>query len=371
VNSNSLSEIFYCTIVGGELMETLYVVVPNKCISNELEKMVEHFILNFPFVEYVQSANEIHDMRNKKILFALEIGFTGFDLPMLNFFEELKNKDKNFFLGSIATLLIHSNSELGTKGSAQDIIFLANNLGCAFIGKPLVEATSSLKNFLTWQKVLQFSLEEVCSDLCSKLGERLLNYKALLQKRNNKITVLYSAPHKFSNTLELWHMISKHLKEFDIKEIQIDNGKVLDCKGCSYKLCLHYGKHNSCFYGGVMVDDVLPAIEESTSVIWLCPNYNDAIAANLTATINRLTVLYHKIKFYDKTMFGVVVSGNSGSDSVAKQLIGALNLNKGFMLPPYALITETANDPKAIFNIKNIEAKAENFAKSITRNLSM
>ncbi len=37
-------------------------------------------------------------------------------------------------------------------------------------------------------------------------------------------------------------MASCELKEYDINEIQIENGKVQDCKGCSYKMCLHYGK---------------------------------------------------------------------------------------------------------------------------------
>ncbi len=164
-------------------------------------------------------------------------------------------------------------------------------------------------------------------------------------------------------------MISKHLKHLKIKEIQIENGKILDCKGCAYKLCLHYAKQNRCFYGGFMVDNVLPAIEEADGVVWLCPNYNDAIAANLTATINRITVLYNKMSFYNKSMFGIVVSGNSGSDSVAKQLIGALNINKGFRLPPYAIITETANDPKSIFKAQNIDLNSEIFAKNLIKGL--
>jgi len=331
--------------------------------------MIERFITIFSSVVYIKNTNEVCDLKNKKILFVMELGFTGFDLPMLSFFEELGPDNEEFFYGSTAALLVHSNSELGTKRAAQDIMFLANNLGCAFIGKPLVEATSTLKNFLTWQKTLQMPLEDICFDLCHKLSQRLFEYKASPNKGSKNITVLYSAPNKFSNTLELWRMISKHLKDFNIKEIQIDNGKVLDCKGCSFKLCLHYSNHNSCFYGGVMVENVLPSIEKSDSIVWLCPNYNDAIAANLTATINRLTVLYHKISFYNKSMFGVIVSGNSGSDSVAKQLIGALNVNKGFALPPHALITETANDPKSIFKVENIEKKAEYFAKHIIEGL--
>ena len=118
-----------------------------------------------------------------------------------------------------------------------------------------------------------------------------------------------------------------------------------------------------------MTENVLPAIEKADSIVWLCPNYNDAIAANLTATINRLTVLYHKTGFHDKSTFGVIVSGNSGSDSVAKQLIGALNINKGFRLPPYAIITETANDPNSIFKIEGIENKAKIFAKHMAEGL--
>lgn len=55
----------------------------------------------------------------------------------------------------------------------------------------------------------------------------------------------------------------------------------------------------------------------------LCPNYNDALSANLTAFINRLTSLFRTTRFYDKALFAVVVSGYSGSDIVAEQLIAA------------------------------------------------
>jgi len=163
----------------------------------------------------------------------------------------------------------------------------------------------------------------------------------------------------------LWNLVSKNLSSANIVELQIENGKVQDCKGCSFTLCQHYGKQNSCFYGGVMVENVLPTIESSDVVIWLCPNYNDSIAANLTAVINRLTVLYLKMSFTEKAIFSIVVSGNSGSDSVAKQLIGALNINKGFKLPPYFALMATANDPGAIFKVPDIEETARSFAENI------
>jgi multimeric flavodoxin WrbA len=114
-----------------------------------------------------------------------------------------------------------------------------------------------------------------------------------------------------------------------------------------------------------MVEEVLPAIEAADVIVWVCPNYNDSVSANMLAVINRLTVLYRQISFHDKMCFAVVVSGNSGSDSVTKQLIGALNINKGFQLPPYFSIMATANDPLKVLEIDGINEKAESMAKNI------
>jgi len=322
--------------------------------------MISSFADAFDACLVIRDLKDMDNLQNKKLLFAIEVD-TGFDIEMLQFISDLRKIAPYALQGSVGAVLIHSDTELGTKRFAQDIIFMANNMGCAFIGQPLVEATGEMKNFLTWQKTIDLPLEEICIDMCKKLGARLKEY---VHKRieTPKITAIYSSPHKYSNTLNLWRLINAHLGSYDIEEIQIENGRISDCKGCSYTLCRHYAKKNTCFYGGFMTENVLPSIEKADSVIWLCPNYNDSFSANIAATINRLTVLCKKQSFHDKTMFGVVVSGNSGSDSVAKQLIGALNINKGFRLPPYAILSETANDPGAILKVKDIEKKAKAYA---------
>lgn len=348
-------------------MKELFVIVPNKNISPMLSEMISA-VTSYTNYTLVQDSNHIPNLQNKKIFFASENTDIDCDIAMLEFFSKLYEKGDKCLLGSTAAVLVHSNTENGTKRTSQDIIYLANNLGCCFIGHCVIEATSSLRNFLTWQKTLSLSVEEICLNMCSRLRNRLLEYNPITIN-NPKILVLYSSPHKTSNTLDLWHMTSKNLAGYNIKELQIENGEVLDCKGCSYKLCTHYAKKNRCFYGGVMVHDVLPAIEESDAIIWLCPNYNDAVAANLTAVINRLTVLYRKIEFYDKNVFAVVVSGNSGSDSIVKQLIGALNINKGFRLPPYFSIMAIANDPGEIFKILQIEERTKEFAENIKKEI--
>ena len=101
----------------------------------------------------------------------------------------------------------------------------------------------------------------------------------------------------------------------------------------------------------------------------VCPNYNDALGANLAAFINRLTALVMTHKFYDKCLFGIVVSGYSGGDLVAQQLISALNMNKTFRLPGHFSLLETANNPKEILEIEGIEKRAESFARTILKNL--
>lgn len=353
-------------------MEYIYILAPNRNLSVQLNQMIvtaKAYINSMPDKQTI-IINEFSDLpiiNGKKLIFAAELDNILMDIPMLETLSAYSRKSKSAFRDCIGTLFVHSSNELGTKRAAQDIIFITNMLGCRFIGHPLVEATGNLNNFLTWQKSLKKSLKEICIDMCIKNTDRLINCSPKLIT-NPEILVLYSSPHKTSNTLDLWGMVSKHLEgAARITKIQIENGAIHDCKGCSYKLCMHYGKQNSCFYGGYMVENILPAVEKADAIVWLCPNYNDAISANLSATINRLTVLYHKISFYNKSLYAIVVSGNSGSDSVAKQIIGALNINKGFALSSNAILVETANDPKAIFKIANIENAAKVFAANILK----
>ncbi len=338
--------------------DKIYLVSPSSP-SSILSSMISE--IN-PYKTIV-SPLELMESSCRAVLFSCELSPLGYDYEMLKFLEELKSHDAklNHCRGA---LLIHSSSDLYTKDFAQQIIYLLNSMGMCFIGHPLVEATSTLRNFATWQKTLPLSLEEIALLQAKKLGLRLRE-GIVSHKKPGKITVLYSSPHKSSNTLQFWHLVKEHLGQFQIDEIQIENGKVVDCKGCSYTLCLHYGKQHSCFYGGFMVEDILPAIELCDVLLFLCPNYNDSISANLTAVINRLTVLYNLMSFHTKAVLGIVVSGNSGGDSVAKQLIGALNINKGFYLPPKAVFTATANDPNDICKIPNIFELAETYAEQI------
>ena len=157
------------------------------------------------------------------------------------------------------------------------------------------------------------------------------------------------------------------LTGIDTKEISLRNGTLADCEGCTFELCLHYGEQDSCFYGGVMVEEVYPALRDADALLMVCPNYNDALGANLTAFINRLTAMYRAHPFSDKALFAIVVSGYSGSDMLASQLIAALNMNKSFYLPPRFCFAATAHEPGSAMRISGINAQIDAFAEGIQK----
>lgn len=347
----------------------LYVILPNGSPSIQLTKMIKAAIGNYDAI-MIDSSPLIYNLQNKKILFCLELDELGFDLEMLSYICLNFKSKKDILSSSTGVLLVHSTTELYTKRAAQDMIFTCNSLGCSFIGQPLVEATVTLNNFLTWQKTMDYPLDYICLQMCQKLIVRLMESIPIVLS-NPQLTVLFSTLNKNSNTMDLWKMVKENLKGYEFDEIQIENGKIHDCKGCSFKTCLHYAKQNSCFYGGYIVESVLPSIEKADIIVFLCPNNNDALSANITAMINRLTVLYRKINFQSKNIFCVIVSGNSGGDSIAKQLIGALNINKGFRLPKGAFLLETANDPLSIFKVESIKSTAKCFAENILRQINI
>jgi len=335
--------------------------------SHQLINMVSAAIKGKESV-IIRSSKELPDLRNQKIIFAVELDYSGINISLMEMMSELANRGNDSLLGSTGALLVHSSTELYTKSKAANLIFLANQLGCSFIGHPLIEATGELKNFRTWQKNMDLTLEEISLELSNRLANRLIDHK-LINFENPKLAYLHSSSRATSNTLSLWQMIESNLNDWDIEELYVENGSVFDCYGCAYKTCLKFGETKSCFYGGVMTEKILPAVEDSDVLVWICPNYNDSISSNLTAVINRLTTLYRQISFNDKMIYAVIVSGNSGSDSIAKQLIDALNINKGFYLPPYFCLMEIANDAGSLLKVPNINDKARLFADKIKSNL--
>ncbi len=313
-------------------------------------------------VEIFHAFDKTHHFKNRKILFAVAIDATGIHLPYYKMLQQIR-KGELTFSGCVGGVLIDGESELYTKSIARELMFAMNQKGCLFIGRGLVEATAVLQNFEVRAANENCTKLQAYHNATLELIERIVQYQAV--KRKKRVLVLHASHGDVSNTLSLWEMTKKHLAQYELQEISLRNGTVDDCGACPYELCMHFSKKSQCYYGGVIVTDVYPAILDCDALVILAPNYNDAMSANLTAFVNRLTALFRRTYFYEKGLFSMVVSGYSGGDIVAEQILGALSINKTFLLPPHFSLVETANLSGSIFEVPQIEMRAEQFAKTI------
>ena len=308
-------------------------------------------------------------LRNRRLLVAAAIPSSGVNMELYQFLAFLRTHP-GCLEGSVGGIVIDGTGDLYTKAAGRELVLSASQAGCVFPGRPLVEGTGDLRNFTVQAKNAGCGLDEAYHLAVSDLMDRVTAFAPSRQQRP-KLLVLHASSRSTSNTLALWGQVRAHLdNRCDITEIGLRNGTMEDCAGCPYTTCLHFGEQGECFYGGVMVREVYPAVRQADAVVLLCPNYNDALSANLTAAINRLTALYRTTSFADKAVFAIVVSGYSGGDIVARQVVSALNMNKGFWLPSGFCMLETANDKGEAMALPGIEDRAEKFSVNILRQLS-
>lgn len=314
--------------------------------------------------EYIESGEEFGaaDLRGRRIIFAISLGESGINLEYYQILKRIR-LDPRCLTGSVGGIIIDGNSELYTKAISRDLVFSANMAGCSFPGRPLVEGTATLFNFTIIAKNLHTdnygAYRESVRDLIRRVAEF---YPPRI--RRPRLLALHAGNAHTSNTLQLWGMVKEHL-DADIREISLRDGEVWDCRGCKYEACVHYGEKSSCFYGGVMVEKIYPAIIKGDILVLICPNYNDAIGANIMAFINRLTAVFRTNDFSRKRIYAIVVSGYSGGDIVAQQIMGAINMNKNFILPAKFALMATANNPGSVLEIDDIDQQAAEFAERI------
>lgn len=312
----------------------------------------------------VDDMERLGDLRGRRLLFAVPVGTFGINPAYQQLLLSLR-RDASLLTGCTAGLIVDGESELYTKSTATELTLAANLSGCAFVGRPLVEGTGSLANLRVQANNLNCTLEEAYRTAARELVQRLLDYSPT-KKDRPELLVLHASSHHVSNTLDLWDGVADRLGgRCAVTEIGLRNGTVFDCSGCPYTMCLHFGEKGGCFYGSVMQDEVYPAVRRVDAIVMVCPNYNDAISANLTAFVNRLTALFRQTRFYDKALFAIVVSGYSGGDIVARQLIGGLNMNKSFHLPGNFALIETANAPGEALRLPGIETRLDAFSETI------
>ena len=308
------------------------------------------------------------DGKDRQLLFAVNLARGGMNLSYARLLYHL-SCHSHCLEGWTGAVLVDGSEELFTKKIGRELIFMANRAGCAFPGKPLVEGTGSLYNFNVQAKLQGIDNLQASKESARRLVKKVTAFVPRWEGMGQRVLALHASSRRTSNTLLLWELVRQHLPpEMSVQEISLRNGSVVDCRGCSYEACLHFGEKGDCFYGGVIVEQVYPAIKQCDTLVLICPNYNDAVSANIMAFFNRLTALFRKDwdTFAHKRIFALVVSGYSGGDIVAEQIIGALNCNKNFVLPGHFALMETANEPRSILGCPHVEKRAAALARRIS-----
>ena len=348
-------------------LTVLYPTLPNTVDQARLDRVLDRALAGRE-VRLVRRAEDLSQLQGERILFALPLDEAGQNFEYYRILSRLR-REPELLEGCTGGLVVDGPGELYTKSTAAELALAMNRAGCALLGRPLVEATGSLANFRIQAKNLGTDLAGAYEAAVADTAQRL-EHEVFARHVRPKLLVLHASSHHTSNTMALWERTKQHLGE-DIlcTEIGLRNGTLSDCSGCPYTMCLHFGERGGCFYGGVMQEAVYPALRRCAGVMMLCPNYNDALSANLTACVNRLTALFRQQRFYDKALFAIVVSGYSGGDIVARQLIDGLNMNKSFYLPARFAMIETANDPGEALALSGIESRVEAFAARVKKTL--
>ena len=335
--------------------------------NQRLDHVLSNTAKGFP-LHTISRAEDLEGLTGKRLLFAVPVGSLGVNTEYQRMLARVR-ACPDLLEGCIAGLIVDGSSELYTKSTAAELTLAANLAGCSFIGRPLVEGTGSLSNFRVQADLLHTGLEEAYLTAARELAERVMSFSPI-QKERPELLVLHASTRHVSNSMDLWEQVKRRIADrCSITEIGLRNGTLSDCSGCPYTMCLHFGEKGGCFYGGVMQEEVYPAVRRADAILMVCPNYNDALSANITAFINRLTALFRQTRFYDKALFSVVVSGYSGGDIVARQLVSALNMNKSFWLPRNFALVETANDPGAALALPGIEQRLDAFAQNLLNTL--
>ena len=312
--------------------------------------------------QLLRRAEELSQRRHSRVLFALPLDGAGQNLEYFRMLGRLR-REPDLLAGCTGGLIVDGPGELYTKSTAAELALAMNLAGCALVGRPLVEATGSLANFQIQAQNLGAGRLEAYEAAAGELAERTEGERFPRRERP-RLLALHASSHHTSNTMALWAGVRERLSpRWQVEEIGLRNGTLSDCSGCPYTVCLHFGERGRCFYGGVMSEAVYPAVRRADALILMCPNYNDALSANLTAFINRLTALFRQTRFYDKAVFALIVSGYSGGDTLARQVISAMNMNKSFYLPPKFALLETANAPGEALAAPGVEGRLDAFVR--------
>ena len=109
-------------------------------------------------------------------LFAAGLGEDGVNTGLTGLFRLLRG-DQGLLEGYAGGVIADGMSDLYTKSAARELVFTANCAGCAFVGRPLVEATRTLSNFTISAQILSTDELTAYHQCAAVLVQEILSFR--------------------------------------------------------------------------------------------------------------------------------------------------------------------------------------------------
>ena len=149
---------------------SITVLLPENLYSAPLRALLEPLLPPGSVIRRPEDGME--NLENRRLLFAVALDPSGCNLAYYGMLQALRGCD-TLLRGSVAGVIVTGVGEFYTKDVARDMVFAANQAGCAFLGRPLVEATGSLRNFRVQAQIGGTDEETAFRAAVSELLERL------------------------------------------------------------------------------------------------------------------------------------------------------------------------------------------------------
>ena len=189
------------------------------CLEGRLGRTLAAALEGVPF----RFAGDGEPLRNRRILFAFSLPENGFNVSLGGLLAFLRDRP-GCLRGSVGGVVIDGAGELYTKAAGRDLVLAANLAGCAFPGRPLVEAVGGLQNFAVQAKNAGCDLDAAYRLAVGDLAERVLNFTPPRRQRP-KVLALHASSRATSNTLDLWGRVRERIEDIcAVREIGLRNG---------------------------------------------------------------------------------------------------------------------------------------------------
>ena len=187
---------------------SLTVILPKNEESPALKALLEELLP--PGCAWRDPDEGLEGLQGKKLLLAVALDRGGCNLACYRMLSVLR-QSRGLLAGCTAALVVTALGEMYTKDVARDVVLAANLAGCAFLGRPLVEATGSLRNFQVQAQIHGTDEETAFRMAIAELAGRLIRWAGPPPVR--RILALHASVRSTSNTLALWELVKAGLPE--------------------------------------------------------------------------------------------------------------------------------------------------------------